>query len=309
MAWTWLSVFIALLAITYILAAARMRTTVLRYTEDLRKVMRQIAAQTQHLTTAREAARETKQQSVQRASELTSLRAQVAALTASLDSEKKHRKALENTLATAEKRITELRALLARSEARRDKVESELTAAQCLQYELVSKLSVDESRRMAALNHVRRPRETMITQPDMCFTPDSTPPRRERNAQHAVDELALSPGPFAKSPSESALLNLHPDITLSDSEDDLPEVVTIGVGRGINSDFALASSSSSPSLATDFRHVQSPLALRRAPWANSMTRGGRGIAACIVSPFQPAASTASPASGLVSRTLASCDDE
>lgn len=167
--------------------------------------------------------------------------------------------------------VTDLRRRLARSEARCTKLEAEVAAASLTRWELLSKLHNDTTQRLAAINCLRQPQNGALLR-DV-----GSPPSRQ------FSEHSLSPIAMPKSPSESCLLSLKPDLSVSDDDDDNGEEVGGGGERGGEGGFeeiAIGASYSGLSTRNEWRgnppgvvgrqEENRALRLVRAPWVDSM---------------------------------------
>lgn len=118
--------------------------------------------------------------------ELTELRARTARL---LDRAQK----AEDDLKTAREEAARVQERLTASEARRDELQNAAEDASMVRWELASRFSNNEEARAAALNNLRRPAENVSTLSSVTHVP--------------------------KSPSESFLLSMRPDLSVYDSDD------------------------------------------------------------------------------------------
>lgn len=181
-----------------------------RYADDLRRAARELSVQSQQLTSVEEAAKESRKESTRRAKELQSLKDKVASLTASVETLTKERDTARDEARNLLARLATLSTELAKSDARREILEKEVAAASLVRLELLSKLRTDENERISALNSLRHPAAAKL--PAFLHGSPGVP--------IVTSERALSPMSVAKSPSESMLLSLHPDLNVSDDDDD-----------------------------------------------------------------------------------------
>lgn len=103
----------------------------------------------------------------------------------------------------------ELTSLLAKTEAKRVKLEADMSAASIRHLEVVSKLHTDRRQRMRAIKRLRIPERGLIGQHEAAPRPRDVPVFMNRSA------------PIAKSPSEASLRDLQPDLDVSDSDEEL----------------------------------------------------------------------------------------
>lgn len=178
--------------------------------------------------------------------------------------------------------VTDLRRRLARSEARCKKLEAEVAAASLTRWELLSKLHTDATQRLTAINYLRQPQNGALLR-DV-----GSPPSRQ------FSEYSLSPIAMAKSPSESCLLSLKPDLSVSDDDNDDGDGEGVrkgdGGGDGGFEEIAIGASHSglggdkewwSKGAGTDGQEGESrALRLGRAPWVDSMGAVAEGGESC-----------------------------
>lgn len=210
MDWSWLLWQVVFAFLLSFFATRRSRSAMQRYANDLRRAAQELSVQSQQLTVVEEAAKESTKQSTRRTKELQTLRDNVASLSATVDSLTDERDAAREKMAFLRVRLDDLSTKLARSDARRDILEKEIAAARLVKLELLSKLRIDETERLSALNSLRHPAATRAS-----LVLQGSP------GPHSISsETALSPMAVAKSPSESMLLALHPDLDISDDDED-----------------------------------------------------------------------------------------
>lgn len=209
MDWSWLLWQVTFAFLLCFVATRRSRSSMQRYADDLRLAAHELSVQSQQLTVVEEAAKESTKQSTRRAKELQTLHDNASALSVTVETLTAERDAAREEVTFLRSRLNDVSTKLARSDARRDILEKEIAAARLVKLELLSKLRIDEDERLSALNSLRRP--TALRAP---LIPQGSP------STHSItSETALSPLAVAKSPSESMLLSLHPDLEMSDDEE------------------------------------------------------------------------------------------
>lgn len=178
------------------------------YSDELHRAARELTLRYNELTSMREAAKESKQESKRRATELKSLRDTITKLNTQVTSLTEERDQARDTAVELQAKVTDLTTRLARADVRRANLEKELSAATLMRLEVLSQLRTDETQRIRALNRLRQPGGGVVAAP---VSPIAT--RRV--------ETQLSPLSVAKSPSESFLANLQPDLDVDSSEDEV----------------------------------------------------------------------------------------
>lgn len=205
MDWRWIIVLAACAsAAAWYVVAERWRK-MQRSMAQMRRMVRELSLRSEQLSSAREAEKASKTESARRAVELRALRDRVAALTQQAGALTLERDRARADAAGLRVRVADLSTRLAKADVRREALEKEIAALTLVRLELQSKLRSDESQRISALNQLRRP---------------SLAPPRSPTEVPTSDSRALSPLPVTKSPSESQLLSLEPDLTVSDGEED-----------------------------------------------------------------------------------------
>lgn len=117
----------------------------------------------------------------------------------------------------------DLRTRLDEATRARARLEKDVAAAQAQHWELVSRLHHDERARVSALNRLRRPPAPLY--------PSSNDSRDERELSGPSSAAAPEDIALAKSPSESFLLSLQPDLSASDTDSDDDNRVVRSVPR------------------------------------------------------------------------------
>eukprot|EP00177_Eucheuma_denticulatum_P004201 GFKZ01007619.1.p1 GENE.GFKZ01007619.1~~GFKZ01007619.1.p1 ORF type:complete len:1145 (+),score=202.32 GFKZ01007619.1:2024-5458(+) len=206
--WVWI-LLVFLCAVAFLLLADRRgRSAMQSYSDELHRAARELTLRSNELTSMREAAKESKQESKRRATELKSLRDTIAGLNTQVSLLTEERDQACDTVVKLQAKVTDLTTRLARADVRRASLEKELSAATLMRLEVLSQLRTDETQRIRALNRLRQPGGGVVAAP---LSPVAT--RR-------VD-TRLSPLSVAKSPSESFLSKLQPDLDVDSSEDEV----------------------------------------------------------------------------------------
>eukprot|EP00178_Gracilaria_changii_P004088 TRINITY_DN162_c0_g1_i10.p1 TRINITY_DN162_c0_g1~~TRINITY_DN162_c0_g1_i10.p1 ORF type:complete len:306 (+),score=56.22 TRINITY_DN162_c0_g1_i10:2044-2961(+) len=290
MNWTWISVLLCAAILAWLAFVARVRSSIQKYADDLRNVMRDMQLQTQQLTNVREAARETKKESQRRASELKQLRSAIESLTKQVQHAANEKQALTESLRASQELVTDLRRTLARSEARCKKLQADVTTASLSRWELLSRLHTDTTQRLAAFDHLRKPQNPPL------LRDSSSPPSRQ------LSEHSLSPTIIAKSPSGSCLLSLRPDLTVSEDEEEQRDLEHFAIGPS-QFERAQVNDFSASHLASASQRHDLPLSLLRTPWLDSTTRTADGTgesSGSLANALQPQLNASS--SGLIARS-------
>lgn len=139
------------------------------------------------------------------------LRDRIKQLTDLVTTLTEERNAARGETADLQAKVEDLTTRLARSDVRRALLEKEVSAASLKRLELLSQLKNDESRRLTALTSLRQPGVKM----GLGVAAGGSPRLKRLNVG------ALSPLPVAKSPSESFLINLQPNLEPDSSDDEV----------------------------------------------------------------------------------------
>lgn len=123
----------------------------------------------------------------------------------------KERDTAREEAAALQTKVDDLTTKFARSNVRRTMLEKEVSAASLMRLELLSQIKNDESRRLTALTSLRQPG----VKGGLGIAVGGSPGARRMNVG------PLSPLPVSKSPSESFLMNLQPDLDPDSSDDDI----------------------------------------------------------------------------------------
>lgn len=299
-------IFLPIMALWF--SFLRFRTAIQNRSDDLRKLAAQIATQTQQLISARKAATESLRETSRRMSDMSTLRARVTALTEQVSTTTLQRDELTLHVREAGMRATTLAARLAKEETRRAHLERELAAVSLARLELLSKLRAEASQRVSAVDRLRRP---------ILFTdgaPDSTQLSPAVNTPLPADRMPMPPRTVSRSPSDSALLALNPDLALyssSSSDDETASELSAPIGKTRTSSIAIrppahgAAARWGMQVSPHMRrrtNVQdtrdAPLQLHRAPWVDGLHptwRSGASLTASVAaSTLHPPLSASSP---------------
>ncbi len=167
-------------------------------------------------------AKESNDQVERRNKELQTLRDETKFLRSLVDKLKEQNDSLAKDLTVQVNTAEELRRKLEDAQKSKTKLEKDVMAAEGLHWELVSRLHVDDRQRVSALNRLRRPHQYHYPSSN-----DSPDPNEDSSTAHSSEALlpirvseTFAPRQVAKSPSESYLLSLQPNLNVSDSDSD-----------------------------------------------------------------------------------------
>eukprot|EP00172_Hildenbrandia_rubra_P000975 Plantae.Rhodophyta-Hildenbrandia_rubra.ctg15664.p1 GENE.Plantae.Rhodophyta-Hildenbrandia_rubra.ctg15664~~Plantae.Rhodophyta-Hildenbrandia_rubra.ctg15664.p1 ORF type:complete len:355 (-),score=62.84 Plantae.Rhodophyta-Hildenbrandia_rubra.ctg15664:142-1206(-) len=260
----------------------RTRNAVQQDAEKLRGTVKELEAKTKTLERARLANVMSVKERGRRIKEVEALKRKVQESEEMCEGLKAERDNLEEKVEVLSKENVEFKEKAEKLEKRCEILEKELENAVFVRWKLISRIHGDEKARIAAVNKLRRPQAHYhIDRLDNLSNRSHSPPKRLRSPMGISP--SGTPSRFVpKSPSESYLLDLHPDLGVSESENDedlVDMMPTLSLnsrgskkGEPIDSPF---SKKSSPT---------SPVSLSRSPWTERKEASGLGDVASLLEP-------------------------
>lgn len=228
-------------------------------------------------------AKESNDQVQRRNQEFASLRAETAHLKSLVAQLKTQNDSLATDAAVQVAAAEDLRRRLSASERAKQQLERDVTDTRDRHLELVSRMHVDDRQRVSALNRLRRPRQyhypSSNDSPD-ALAPDTPSPAPSSDA--GAPHIPLAAIAVAKSPSESFLLGLHPNLAPDASDDEIdldPPVFHAKPPRAREAAAeAGARRRARANGGREGRVRAETLELPRAPWVDALAPGLQGVA-------------------------------
>lgn len=317
MLWTWITVTLLVMFVTWIAVVVRFRSSISKAADDLHVLARKFRNQAQQLTSVRQSERESKRDSAKKAKELAALRTRVQALTTSLNSVTAERNTLKSHQTDAEARITRLSEQLAAAQASNQRLRVELEDATEMRWKLTSRIHTDAAQRLHASHHEQTthlstphanqpttPSPTLSVPPDTqsSTTPSSDSNHHENSAAHASSVIPFTPSTNESLPKDDTisaierdlnhsvsfenLLNMKPDLSLPEHDQILDDPSQL--------DHTIPGTSSEPRIVfndtvrTVRKSHETALSLDRAPWVDTVNPDlAESVTGSIAAALQP----------------------
>lgn len=240
---------------------ARAQSSTAEYIGKIQALARELNSKAANLDKARETAKESTDAFARRHQELEALRTETRALRVQCALARDELRAARSDRDAARKDAAALRARVDEDARARAKLEKDVAAAQTQHWELVSRLHHDERARLSALNRLRRPPALLYPSSD-----DERASSAPSSAAAPVAPVVAVDRALAKTPSESHLLSLQPDLSASDSDDDFDESFALMPPVAAKRASVAARTASAPA-----RRTAAQLSLLRPPWVDSLS--------------------------------------
>ena len=213
---------LTVLAVLYV--AWRTWVTVQKDVERLQLTISELEAKTRALERARAANTLSVKERSRRTKQVEELKKHVKEAEEMCESLRAERDKFEEEVESLSQERGEYKQKAEEYENRCRRLGKELEQALFIRWKLTSRIHGDEKARIAAVNKLRRPRTHYQIDGLDNWSNQSLPSPKRMRSPRAVSPDISSSKLVSKSPSESYLLDLHPDIGISDSDIDDDEL-------------------------------------------------------------------------------------